>query len=689
MMTDVGQVNPIAMNQHDCQGQQVQVVLVSMPFAPLLQPSIGLGLLKAALTSQHISSKVLYFTLKFAGLIGTNPYLFISHGHPATYDLVGEWIFSSALFDTDCLDMEGYIENVLRERSPAHKKQCIPEPLSENFVQNILTIRSKVAAFLEDCLQEVLRYRPQVVAFTSVFQQHVAALSLAKRIKAQAPDTLILLGGANCEGVMGVEVIRQFPFVDATMSGEGDMSFPEIVQRYLQNKPYSDLQGVYTRNNIHSFLRQLHYPNTPSVTDMDSLPLPDYDDFFEQLEVYHHQLDQRYRPRLLFETSRGCWWGEKHHCTFCGLNGTTMSYRSKSAERALDELLYLTQKYPNCPVSVVDNILNMQYFKDFIPELAARQLDLELFYEVKANLRKEQVRLLRDAGITLIQPGIESLSSSVLALMRKGVGALQNIQLLKWCKELGIEPLWNILWGFPGEFPTEYDRMTRLIPWLTHLQPPRSVATVRLDRFSPNFDHPEQFGFVNVEPYPSYRYIYPLAPEAVTNLAYYFTFEYQEPQDVHRYTQPLAEQIAAWQFVYETSDLFSVDKETRLLVWDLRPSAQQPLHILTGLQRVLYLACDRIHTLNQLPSLAKEYSNRIATRQDVEDLLHPLLESGLMLRDEDSYLSLAIPLGDYSPKHAVLKRFQEVVKSLGQVSAGSVIIPVHHTQEITDGSRQS
>ena len=47
------------------------------------------------------------------------------------------------------------------------------------------------------------------------------------------------------------------------------------------------------------------------------------------------------------------------------------------------------------------------------------------------------MRLLRDAGVTTIQPGIESFSDRVLKLMKKGVTGLQNIQLLKWCKEIG------------------------------------------------------------------------------------------------------------------------------------------------------------------------------------------------------------------------------------------------------------
>ena len=100
---------------------------------------------------------------------------------------------------------------------------------------------------------------------------------------------------------------------------------------------------------------------------------------------------------------------------------------------------------------MVDNILDFRYFDTLIPRLAGSPLKLDLFYALKANLRKDQLRALRDAGISKIQPGIESLSDDVLRRMRKGETALQNIQLLKWCRELGLKTAWNLIWWFPGE----------------------------------------------------------------------------------------------------------------------------------------------------------------------------------------------------------------------------------------------
>jgi ribosomal peptide maturation radical SAM protein 1 len=334
-----------------------------------------------------------------------------------------------------------------------------------------------------------------------------------------------------------------------------------------------------------------------------------------------------------------------------------MSYRSKSPTRALDELVYITSRYPGGTVQVVDNILNMRYFQDFIPELAARQLDLELFYEVKANLKKEHVRLLRDAGIAGIQPGIESLSNQVLRLMRKGTTALQNIQLLKWCKELGIIARWNMLWGFPGESPEEYARIANLIPLLAHLHPPDRAGSLRLDRFSPNFECAAQLGFVNVQPYPAYRYIYPFAPEVVANLAYYFTFDYREPRDVASYTQPVLEKTVTWRAVHEDSELLVLDKGAHhpLQIWDLRPVARDPLTVLTGIRRALYLECDCIRTVHQLQPAAEEHAGGAVSAREIDELLRPLVEQGLMLRERNSYLSLAVPLGEYLPRKPVLE----------------------------------
>ncbi|MFC1975626.1 RiPP maturation radical SAM C-methyltransferase [Chloroflexota bacterium] len=343
-----------------------------------------------------------------------------------------------------------------------------------------------------------------------------------------------------------------------------------------------------------------------------------------------------------------------------------MMYRSKSASRALDELIELGHKYPDCRIQAVDNILNMQYFKDFVPNLVKQNLQLELFFEVKANLKKEQLRQLREAGVIWIQPGLESLDSSMLKRMRKGVRALQNIQLLKWCKELDITPFWNIIWGFPGESPEVYQQMAQLVPLLTHL-PPGGFSTVRLDRFSPNFVAAKQLGFTNVAPYPAYHYIYPFDSQTIANLAYFFVYQYREPQDVKNYTQPLADQLKTWNKVYSQNDLLWLDRDPYLLIFDFRPIARKSLIVLTGPSRLLYLACDTTQPISRLQQLLQKHTGKEEVpSQEVKILLKPLLDQGLMIAEDNAYLSLAISLKEYVPKQAIQERYQHLLEQFDE-----------------------
>ena len=164
---------------------------------------------------------------------------------------------------------------------------------------------------------------------------------------------------------------------------------------------------------------------------------------------------------------------------------------------------------------------------------------------------------------------------------------------------------------------------------------------IRLERFSPNFEDAEKLGFSDIAPCLAYSYIYPLAKDAVPNLAYFFTYGYQQPQNPKSYTAILRDRIKAWQKDHSRSFLIMTDKETHLEIIDTRAVAQQRDVRLSGLERVLYLACDRICTINDLQRAADE-SGIVVSRDEIESTLQSLLNRGIMIRDDELYLSLAI-----------------------------------------------
>jgi len=637
------------------------VLLVSMPFGPLLSPSLGLSLLQPQVVARGLTCRIEYFTLPFAERIGEALYSRIcSENRAMSRAFVGEWLFSHALFDWSREHDERYLTDVLL-KPPAWLGRNTSKPPGRADIKAILTARDATREFVDRCADRVARVQPRIVGFTSVFQQHLASLALARRIKTRLPGTFVVMGGANCEATMGVETVRQFPFVDAIVSGEADQVFAELASRIVAGASIEDVPGVVTRRVVAATLVQGQPPTAPPVTDLDTLPYPSYADFFDQFE--RSRFGRGWQASVFVETSRGCWWGERMHCTFCGLNGATMAYRSKSAPRALDELAHLAAAHPGCDIQVVDNILDLKYFKTLLPELAARKLDVSLFYETKSNLKKEQVRLLRDAGVRFIQPGIESFSDRVLKIMKKGVSGLQNVQLLKWCKEIGVEPLWNFLVGFPGESPDDYQQMADLTPRVCHLPGPSGVSGIRLDRFSPNFNQSEQLGFTNVRPLPFYEFIYDLPERARRNLAYYFAYDYTVPQDVARYAHPLVRSVHAWKTTWRHAELMSVDLDERLVVFDTRPRASAPLSILTGEDRELYLACDAITDASQLDTASARRLQAFAGR-------------GLMLHEGAKYLSLAIPLGDYQPTGEASAGLRKLFHAIGTRDRQGVRIPL-------------
>jgi ribosomal peptide maturation radical SAM protein 1 len=593
-----------------------------MPFVSLARPAIGISLLKARLAQEGIGCAIGYGSLFFANWAGRAAYdMLLDRVSPAMFS--GDWLFSQWLFPGR--DHEVYLAT-LRDQ--------LGEGGAVDF-GTILDLRAQIGPFLDSCLERFNVAAFPIVGFSSTFEQNLASLALARLIKTRFPDKTIVFGGANCEGIMGLELHRQFPWIDIVCSGESDHSFPELVKQFRSGGKPDGIPGVIHRRG------GISIPPAPPqpVHDMDGLPDPDYDDYFAELQSSN--LASALQPSLLIESARGCWWGVKAHCTFCGLNGTTMAFRAKSAGRVLAELERQKTRYGVGRFLAVDNIMSYEYFRDLLPMLKARNPGVSLFYEIKSNLKRSQVELLRDAGVFALQPGIESLNSHVLHLMRKGVTGIQNVQLLRLCREYGIEIAWNLLYGFPGETAEDYVETAQTIAAITHLKPPGTAAPIRLDRFSPNFDQAQHFGLVEVRPFSMYEFIYPLPPESVANLAYFFEYKYSDGRDPSRFAQPALDKVEEWRrWGGDLIKRYGANPE--LTLEDTRSAEKPRSYVFNGVEREIYDFCDDIQNG---PGISQFAASRGKQRHDTESFLNQMVAQQLMLREGNQYLSLAVDCG--------------------------------------------
>ncbi|HEX4790925.1 MAG TPA: RiPP maturation radical SAM C-methyltransferase, partial [Actinospica sp.] len=495
------------------------VCFVSMPYVEIQRPSLALSLLQSILARDGISSRVVHASMWFAEKVGANTYA-TAMTTPPTF-LAGEWSFAAAAFpgrpDQD--------EEYLRLFAEGLADPFVGVTDTDRRVELLRELRTAADEFVGEAARRVLDTGARVVGCTSTFEQHTPSLALLRRIHELDPDVITMMGGANCETVMGEATHRLFPWVDYVVSGEADGIISDLCRRVLKQGrdiETADLPPGVLGPRHRRQLAILGGKRVPRALfgDLDSLPAPSYADYFETLE--QSPLRDRIVPGLPLETSRGCWWGAKHQCTFCGLNGSSLGYRSKSAERVLEEVETLWDRHGISGFEVVDNILDMRYFQTLLPRLAEDRKPWRFFYEVKANLSHDQLELLVRSGVKWVQPGIESLHSEVLRLMDKGVAGWQNIQLLKWCKELGMRLSWSLLWGFPGEKDDYYLEMARWIPLLEHLQAPFGLNPLAYHRYSVYHAQAEELG-LTLFPVAAMSYVYPVRESDLNDLAYFFT----------------------------------------------------------------------------------------------------------------------------------------------------------------------
>jgi ribosomal peptide maturation radical SAM protein 1 len=484
--------------------------------------------------------------------------------------------------------------------------------------------------------------RVDIVGFSTTFQQNLGSLALARSLKRLRPDITIVFGGANCEGQMGPALHRSFPFLDVVCSGESDRTFAPVVGALREGGPLEGIAGVTWRGPDGGTVTSQAGPDF--IQDLDSLPYPDHDDFMQDFR--RSTAVQSVAPQLTVETSRGCWWGEKHHCTFCGLNGLGMAYRRKSPDRAYDELQALSEQYGIATFFNTDNILDLRYFGTLFPRLKQERRRLRLYYESKANLKRSQLLLLRDTGTDWLQPGLESLSSHVLALMDKGVRAIQNVQLLRWARELRMKVTWNVICGFPGERAEDYVEMSRLMQSIPHLQPPVSFAMSRLDRFSPMHRTPEAFGLTHVRPSPAYEACYQLPVDTLQDIAYFFTADRQIEPDTLEQIQAAWRVGQTWKACHEGSMLDTFDGENLMVIYDTRPWHPVQTYVLEGARRAVYIAASSVQSPSQIADAVRRLDVDV-TEAAVRAILMELVESDLVLKEGDLFLSLAL-LGERS-----------------------------------------
>ncbi|MBS2965971.1 RiPP maturation radical SAM C-methyltransferase [Actinocrinis puniceicyclus] len=607
-----------------------ELMLVNMPFADRRRPSFALSQLSALVGREfpgQFEVRIRYLNHDFVRFFGPADYDAIAGDNEFHIAGLGDWMFRQIAFPG------------LPDNAEEYLARYFPGPDRAPLRRRILSRRESLRDFMDSLADKYRLAEADLLGFSSMFTQNVPSLAMAQLAKERDPGIITLMGGANCEAPMGAVLAEHAPQADFVFSGPALVTLPQFLRAFLDGdlERAHEIPGVVTRRNCHE---RRYRKAIGAGRDIDDYFDPDYSAFKESFDRMNASArTARVEPELFFETSRGCWWGERAHCTFCGLNGQTMAYRAMSPENALRQFEWLFDHAPwATKYCCTDNIMPMDYLTEVFPKLDPPQ-GASVFYEVKVGLDQQDMAVMSQAGVTVVQPGIEALATATLKLMRKGTSAFQNLQFLKNTVGLEISPVWNLLIGFPGEAESTYAKYLRDLPLLVHLPPPQGCYPVRFDRYSPYFNNAAEYG-LELEPVDYYRLTYPFGPAALRELAYYFADQKASAYAVSAATwlRPLGEALARWRERWQDGAERPVLRLERdgenWTVADSR-SGQLRRHVLDRDDARLLLHLDRPVRIDNLP-------RELPDHPDVSGSLERLRAEGLVFVEGERAMNLAL-----------------------------------------------
>lgn len=560
---------------------------MSMPWFWAYLPSIQLAIVKDVLADLDVESDVFEFYTDLTEATGIHLYKAIANDSGYT----GELLFSQFYFD----DFDQQYNHDRTDLGFATK--AIQDDV-------FVFLTPVIEKFLDDCIAEVDWQSYDAICFSLTASQTAASMAMAKRIKAKFPDLPIVFGGSSCAGEMGQAILELCPEVDFAVHGEAEVILPKLVEALNGERDAGEVPGISWRRDgmiVTNERAKLHALSR----ERNSL---DFDSYFNR--VADNKLLTAHGVWIPFESSRGCWYGEKAQCTFCGLN-EIIQYRERGDNGLMAELEHYQDKYDVKNFFAVDLIMPRSFFNKFLPDVEKAGKGWTIFYEIKSNMRRAEIEQLASAGVRWIQPGIESLSDNILTIMRKGVTAAHNIQTLRLAKEQGVTASWNLITGFPREKAEDYFEMVPLMPKLFHLDPPVGLGDFEVHRFSPYFEDPEKMGVVLRGAYPIYDSVYPVGRSILDKLVYRYQYELIDPPDprLNESRAQIHKTVAEWRSASERHAEFSVEflSDGGALLRDSRFAEDLQERLLTPEQAVLLKFLDEMQATNRVKPAFKLY----------------------------------------------------------------------------------
>lgn len=314
---------------------------------------------------------------------------------------------------------------------------------------------------IEQFREALKRVAPAYVGISFMTATAIAGNRIARVVKEVHPNCTVVVGGVHAEAMPG-ECLKNSA-IDLVVRGDGERVFARIVS----GKPIEDIPGLSYRRGVTA----VHNPPAEVIMNLDELPMPAY--HLVPMEKYYPAIGAYRRlPAINMLMTRGC----PGKCTFC--NSANTKLRARSAERVVEEIVYLRRTYGIREIQFYDDtftVLKKNALR-FCRLMKERRLGVSWTAFVRTDcFNEEMARALKEGGCHQVMFGVESGDDQILENIRKPIDREKTRWAIKAAKKAGLEVRATFMLGSPGE---TIESMQRTIDYAVKLDPDLAVFNI-------------------------------------------------------------------------------------------------------------------------------------------------------------------------------------------------------------------
>lgn len=311
---------------------------------------------------------------------------------------------------------------------------------------------------VKDAVRQLLP--ADVVGFSAYVWNFRLSLEIARRLKAERPETLILFGGPHVPD-RAEAFLREYPFVDVACHGEGERVFLDLLERFPQ-RDWSGIGSIsYLRNG-----QFISHPRQPRTPDLAAIPSPYLEGVFAPLM----EENSEERWLALWETNRGC----PFSCTFCDWGSATAAKVFQfDMQRLLEEVDWFAGQRIEFVFCCDANFGMLPRDLDLVRHVSAVKARtgypqaLSVQNTKNATERAYQVqKQLADAGLNKgVSISLQTVDGGALAaIKRQNISSASFEELQRRFTRDGIETYSDLIIGLPEEtYDSFADGVARVI----------------------------------------------------------------------------------------------------------------------------------------------------------------------------------------------------------------------------------